>query len=75
MVSLYPEIAKELVVDEEVGEEGTPHLHIFLSLVSKKRLSQMKELVPRAHWEKVKARKNCIDYCSKGKVVFSKLKT
>lgn len=63
----------ELVVDKEVGEEGTPHLHIYLKLAKKRRLTHLKKLVPRAHWEKVKSREDCIRYCSKGEVVVSRL--
>lgn len=75
VLKMYPDQAKELVVDKEVGEEGTPHLHIFASMVTKKRLAQMKSLITRAHWEKVKSRSHCIEYCSKGEVIFSQLKT
>lgn len=64
---------KELVIDKEVGEEGTPHLHIYVNLHKKLRLSQMKALSPRAHWEGVKDRQHCIDYCSKGEVVVKRV--
>lgn len=66
LLELYPDVAKELVVAREVGEEGTPHLHVYLSLASRKRLVQMKKISPRAHWEHVKSRTNCIQYCKKG---------
>lgn len=64
----------ELLIDKEVGEEGTPHLHIYLHLDRKKRLSQMKELHERIHWEHVKSRSKCIAYCSKGDVVVKRLR-
>lgn len=28
----------ELIVDKEIGEEGTPHLHLYIHLDHKKRL-------------------------------------
>lgn len=63
----------ELVIDKEVGEEGTPHLHIYLKLAKKARPSKLKALSPRAHWEVVRNREDCIRYCSKGEVVLSRL--
>lgn len=39
VLQLYPNVAKELVVDREVGEQGTPHIHVYLSLQAKKRLA------------------------------------
>lgn len=63
----------ELVIDREVGEEGTPHLHIYLKLTTKKRLAYLKTLAPRAHWEHVRNRAECIRYCTKGEVVVERL--
>lgn len=57
---------KELVVGAEVAPStGTPHLHVYISLVKKVRLAHMKELLPTAHWEPVRSRKECIEYCTK----------
>nr|WQA30151.1 MAG: rep protein [Cressdnaviricota sp.] len=63
----------ELVIDKEVGKEGTPHLHIYLKLEKKARLTKLKDLCPRAHWEVVHDREATIRYCSKGDVVVSRL--
>lgn len=35
----------------------------------------MKSLSPRMHWEKVKNRQACIEYCTKGDVVVSHIAT
>lgn len=72
--ALTPEEAPELVVDEEVGEEGTPHLHAYIHWAEKRRLSQMKTFLPRAHWEGVRSRPHTIDYVSKGKVLVRRLR-
>lgn len=54
------------IVGKEKGEEGTPHLQGFFQFKTEKSLKQVKEMVPRAHWE---ATKGSIDqnvaYCSK----------
>lgn len=61
--------AKEVVADEEVGEEGTPHIHAFLHFDTVKRLSQLKHLLPRAHWDPVKCPVEARNYCRKGAVI------
>nr|QJQ37741.1 replication-associated protein [Cressdnaviricota sp.] len=62
-----------MVIDKEVGSEGTPHLHLFLHLEKPEYLSYLKKVCERAHWEPVKNRGKCIEYCSKGEVVVSRL--
>lgn len=49
---LHPEQFKYAIVGMERGEQGTPHLQGFLHLKEKQRLSGMKKLIPRAHFEK-----------------------
>jgi len=55
-----------LVFGREKGENGTPHLQGYIELRSVARLSGVKKLIPRAHWE---ARKGTPDeaekYCKK----------
>lgn len=40
-----------LVVSKEIGEAGTPHLQGYVTFKKAKRLSALKKIVPRAHWE------------------------
>lgn len=63
----------ELVIDKEVGKEGTPHLHIYLKHPKQVRMTKLKALSQRAHWEVVRDREAAIRYCSKGEVVLSRL--
>lgn len=42
---------KYLIVGEEVGEKGTPHLQGYIEFKAGKRLCTMKKLIPRAHFE------------------------
>nr|QSL97429.1 replication protein [Rabbit circovirus 1] len=61
---------EEVVVDEEVGEQSElPHLHIFLHLKKRARLSTLHKLLPRAHWEVAESRDMAVNYCSKGRVL------
>lgn len=50
----------------EIGENGTPHLQGMMQTKSKIEFSVIKQLLPRAHWEKMKGTwKQSLDYCSK----------
>lgn len=67
LLGLTAQEAPELVVGEELAPTtGTPHVHIYVRLAQRKRLSSLKALSERAHWEPVHDRKNCIEYCRKG---------
>ncbi|AXQ03920.1 replication associated protein [Hudisavirus sp.] len=56
-----------LIVQQEVGEEGTPHYQGFLILKRKNRLTWLKSnMNSRAHWEKTRGTdKQAADYCRK----------
>lgn len=61
-----------LVYGRERGEEGTPHLQglVYHTLM---RLSAVKKLIPRAHWEAVKGTiMQAEQYCEKDGDVFRK---
>lgn len=57
--------SKVMVFQKEEGEEGTPHLQGYVSLQVKRRLTGMKELIPRAHFERCRNKKASIAYCMK----------
>lgn len=51
---------------KEEGADKTPHLQGYVELEKKSRLSAMKKLNGRAHWEQCKGtQKQNIDYCTK----------
>lgn len=52
------------VYGEEVGDSGTPHIQGFVTWTRAYRLSALKKLLPRAHWEVAKA-KDAGNYCMK----------
>lgn len=61
------------ICGKERGEQGTPHLQGFLHFKKKQRLSALKKLFERAHWEKARGSDaDNEDYCSKeGEVVLT----
>ena len=53
---------------KEIGEKGTPHLQGAITFIRTYRLSALKKLFPKCHWEPAKA-KDPENYCIKGEVV------
>jgi len=54
------------IIGKEVGKEGTPHLQGYICFKQKKRLTAVKKINGRAHWEKCKGtQEDNIKYCSK----------
>lgn len=53
------------IFQEETGESGTPHLQGNICLKIKQRLTQLRIIDPRIHWESTKSVKKSILYCSK----------
>lgn len=55
-----------IVYGKEEGRNGTPHLQGFLILNRKKRLSAVKEILDRAHWEVARGTsEQASEYCKK----------
>ncbi len=55
-----------LVYGREVGDEGTPHLQGYVQFLRKLRLSGVRRLHAKAHWEVAKgSAKQNLEYCSK----------
>lgn len=51
---------------EHQGGDGTPHIQGYLYLTSKKRLTQLKRVFARAHFEAAKgSHEQNVNYCSK----------
>lgn len=54
------------IIGKEVGEQGTPHLQIYIESKNAIRFETLKNLCPRAHWEPAKGdRESNLTYCSK----------
>lgn len=56
---------KWYVFQAEVGEEGTPHLQGTICLKLRQRLTQLKAIDPKIHWEPTKSVKASVAYCTK----------
>lgn len=56
----------KMVVGKEMGENGTPHLQGAVAFKQTHRLTGVKKLQPRAHWEPMAARGDgAYAYCRK----------
>lgn len=66
MVNHFKINEDKYIIGEEIGEQGTPHLQGYVEFNKRKRLSQLKIINNKCHWEIAKGNKNDnIKYCSK----------
>lgn len=57
-----------IVFQKEVGENGTPHLQGFVQFTNQTRITALKKLNKRVHWEKRKGTPyEAVHYCEKPK--------
>lgn len=54
-----------IIFGKEVSQTGTPHLQGFLTLRTAHRLSGLKKIHSKAHWEIAKSKSHSITYCKK----------
>lgn len=55
-----------VIYQEEVGENGTPHLQGYIEFKRQMRLSALKKMLPTAHWEPRRGtQEEAITYCTK----------
>lgn len=64
IISSNSSIVPRYVIQEEIGENGTPHLQGYIMFKKKTRPKSIFDN-NRIHWEKVRNIKACIAYCQK----------
>lgn len=66
LITMFKDICKNYIFQEELGETGYEHYQCYLSLKRKMRMTELKKLFPTAHFEKCKGSESeNIKYCSK----------
>ena len=61
-----PEKMQYLIEGREMGEEGTPHIQGFVVMINRTRITGMRKILARAHWEKAHGTaKQASTYCKK----------
>lgn len=54
---------------KETGIGGLDHLQGFIVFYKNYRLSALKKLNSRAHWEETKSKEHAVNYCTKGTII------
>jgi len=60
-------VCNYVIYGKEIGEKGTPHLQGCVIFKKSCRLSSLKKILPKAHWEPTKCIDASINYCMKDK--------
>jgi len=61
-----PDLWSYHVIGKKVGEGGTPHLQGYIEFKTQKRITAVRKLIPRAHWEKPQgSQEQASVYCKK----------
>lgn len=64
--TLLSPLAGYFVFQEEKGLENTVHFQGYIQFLVRKRMTGLKKILPRAHWEIARGSpQQCADYCSK----------
>lgn len=76
LLEIFGEICDRYIFEEEVGEQGTPHLQGVIFLKKKMRWSEF-GLSPKINWQSTKKEPKAIRYCQKeyhwdGKPIYHK---
>lgn len=64
-IPILKKISKEFYIQEEIGDKGTKHLQGTVTLLKRKRLSELKKLDNAVHWEPTNNKEASIKYCTK----------
>lgn len=67
LAEIFKSECKWYIFQEEIGEQGTPHLQGTISLVKRQRLTSLKVFNIKIHWKPTKCVKASIEYCTKEK--------
>ncbi len=62
------------IIGKEVGADGTPHLQGQFNLKKKRRLTAMKKISPKIHWEPTRNEETSFTYCMKEGQYFTNIK-
>jgi len=65
LMKMATKYCKKYRIQEEIGEEGTPHLQGSLHLLKKTRMSALSKWNKRIHWEITKNSAAADEYCNK----------
>lgn len=64
-VKSWAELCSAMVAGLEIGESGTPHIQFTMTFLKSMRLSGLKKLEPKVHWEKTIDTDRAFEYAAK----------